>query len=1184
MLHQFHMTGIEDEYELSHSESQSHVEGGWDDENSPLSQSPASTPNGTEYPFDPAELERVQQSYAQFLQTMHGQGEIPPELADDDLEYHVDPESLEAVPPEWYDIDGKISRAEIEALRRDAHGNGSYGGHGPGSSSTTEPHSASSSSSSDASKVEYVELTTPQRNLLHQQVLQLFQLQVQVYLISRHIEGYSHISDIIWKQYNQFVALSTAATMSYRAPASHMAQAIPALPIMPPSLSTTGSNTSSSQGGVLVHDSMSLALQIPSPHPQHIQSNRQLSPHDAHALSPRPPSHHDPSSSHIISTGMDVLQMPGLQGGMISIPSPRPPQATDPGTISISMNNAPPKAPKSTGKKSAGGEASKGKQLSPTKREVPKPFLASVLALPTVALMHQESMARLHLLEGVLSKSDFQKYNEAYKSFFRENLAPKVDARATMSAMSTLSNVGGQAGMVVSTGSTARYKWTPAEDELLAIGFENFHKNWNLIHRRMLPGKDSASIATRFKNKTSKKSKENPIKTALVENTKPLTSHERDILTLGVSQMGQNFELIASTYLPSRKPLFLARLWRQMTAAAKTKKHLPHSSLTQSSEPSSSRVTRNRSGSSSSSSSSSSSDSSVDGLEGTEHHAGEITGDSHLAAHPRHGSHSEQLVQAHTHQKPRQRGSPSGSAENSDNEFDSSAPPHSFHTTSGVTYGLVEGDREDLTSSRSRNMALQRVEQQQQQQHAHDNLLQPGTNHHHPRRHRSASSMSSSSSDTGGSDLETGSAYDSSFDSHIIESNQGSDEDESGSFVEGGLTSSHDSDGVMNPPGMLKKRKLAEDGDNGDEYSQQGRSHYRNHPGHQHHHETTAAGVSEELLSAPFKAANYLEQLLKWEEIWQEEAVAQAIAAAEAAAAAKLSGKPKSTSKSKSKSKSKKDDPANMFANEWDHELWFTPPSTPTQNSEQDDEASSNAQGHESFEPSSDFSTDMPQPVIQIDSTYVQDAPSTPHSSIAQFERMMVDAETDQIENQLRMSAYAPIHAPTMDKVVAHVSGMSHDPQKHLMHGYPGESSQNFIPSQNPNHAAHLASCMQQHPQHTVSYMEQYQSPHHPHDESQMPQQRSRAYSGSSSSADPEFILMQKNLEKEVKHAQTSKTSGGKSSAKSGTGNGKASEPHHIQPSSVPPFASGMFSVLTPEGRVITSGSYPEDQAPPRGH
>jgi hypothetical protein len=81
---------------------------------------------------------------------------------------------------------------------------------------------------------------------------------------------------------------------------------------------------------------------------------------------------------------------------------------------------------------------------------------------------------------------------------------------------------------------------------------------------------DWQSFLLRFKNKTTKNAKDNPIKRLYVNQTQPLTDQEKALLQQGISLFGLNFDQISAQLLPHRPGYILAKFWRRMRSKTTT--------------------------------------------------------------------------------------------------------------------------------------------------------------------------------------------------------------------------------------------------------------------------------------------------------------------------------------------------------------------------------------------------------------------------------------------------------------------------------------------------------------------------------------------------------------------------------------------------------------------------------------
>ena len=390
--------------------------GAWEDQYSVSSGPSPTTPEGVTSGPNPLDYSQRSSGYEQFLQVFQGEGDLPAELADDDLEYHVDPESYAAVPDEWYNLAGRISRTEVEELLRDGAGDGlSRAGN-------FDPAAHSTSAHRTAYSEPLIQLSDSQRYLLHQQTLQMVQLQIQLYLLSRHMEGQGTVADDLWTTHNRFVALSTSASTSYRPPPRN---ATLSMPVQPQETQNTAPSVAVFSVTMPAPGTSSLLIAPP--------SSTQVTSESLTLYSP-------PSTNHV---GDLDSSAPGTSSGSISGPS----DLGAPQMDGISHQSSERRA-----------EAARSL----------RPFLASVLALPTVVLLNQEVLARLHASPGKISVSELNRYVGMYSSLFRPGLHPKVDARAALTTM-TSTSVTSAHGMMT-TGNALRLRWTSVESRAICQG------------------------------------------------------------------------------------------------------------------------------------------------------------------------------------------------------------------------------------------------------------------------------------------------------------------------------------------------------------------------------------------------------------------------------------------------------------------------------------------------------------------------------------------------------------------------------------------------------------------------------------------------------------------------------------------------------------------------------------------
>ena len=113
--------------------------------------------------------------------------------------------------------------------------------------------------------------------------------------------------------------------------------------------------------------------------------------------------------------------------------------------------------------------------------------------------------------------------------------------------------------------ATARGLWTPAEDLLLLAGLETHDRDWRTIQAQLLPTKTVAQIISHFKNRSSRRAEDNPIKQLKLEA--PLTVREQQAVIQGVHTYGPNWELIREHFLPYRRCNVIRRFymrWKKM--------------------------------------------------------------------------------------------------------------------------------------------------------------------------------------------------------------------------------------------------------------------------------------------------------------------------------------------------------------------------------------------------------------------------------------------------------------------------------------------------------------------------------------------------------------------------------------------------------------------------------------------
>eukprot|EP01103_Thecamoeba_quadrilineata_P005889 TRINITY_DN15636_c0_g1_i1.p1 TRINITY_DN15636_c0_g1~~TRINITY_DN15636_c0_g1_i1.p1 ORF type:complete len:847 (+),score=125.41 TRINITY_DN15636_c0_g1_i1:27-2543(+) len=110
-----------------------------------------------------------------------------------------------------------------------------------------------------------------------------------------------------------------------------------------------------------------------------------------------------------------------------------------------------------------------------------------------------------------------------------------------------------------------RLRFTPAEDRLLAIGLEKFGtSDWDSIQKHVLPTKSVPQIINRYKNMSSSRAADNPIKAFKLAKTTPLTEEETKKLDQGVKVYGYRWDLISKMVLPNRQPDILSKHWADL--------------------------------------------------------------------------------------------------------------------------------------------------------------------------------------------------------------------------------------------------------------------------------------------------------------------------------------------------------------------------------------------------------------------------------------------------------------------------------------------------------------------------------------------------------------------------------------------------------------------------------------------
>ncbi|ORX83000.1 hypothetical protein K493DRAFT_342084 [Basidiobolus meristosporus CBS 931.73] len=107
-----------------------------------------------------------------------------------------------------------------------------------------------------------------------------------------------------------------------------------------------------------------------------------------------------------------------------------------------------------------------------------------------------------------------------------------------------------------------RVTFHPSEDSLLLIGLKSFGDDWNTIRSHMLPSKTPSQLENRFNNLKSRRYPDNPVKEYYLQQIKPLTVEEEEILRNSVKMYGKRFKFISEKFLIHRPAFILKRAWQ----------------------------------------------------------------------------------------------------------------------------------------------------------------------------------------------------------------------------------------------------------------------------------------------------------------------------------------------------------------------------------------------------------------------------------------------------------------------------------------------------------------------------------------------------------------------------------------------------------------------------------------------
>eukprot|EP00002_Diphylleia_rotans_P020594 TRINITY_DN3994_c0_g2_i1.p1 TRINITY_DN3994_c0_g2~~TRINITY_DN3994_c0_g2_i1.p1 ORF type:complete len:1432 (+),score=253.95 TRINITY_DN3994_c0_g2_i1:90-4385(+) len=119
--------------------------------------------------------------------------------------------------------------------------------------------------------------------------------------------------------------------------------------------------------------------------------------------------------------------------------------------------------------------------------------------------------------------------------------------------------------------SCTRLKFTSAEDELLLHGLNLYSTNWEAIQLNLLPAKSIPQITHRFKNQTSRRAPDNPIKRFKEQQTLVLSDAEIALLRQAVAEYGPSWDKICQEYFPSYSAYQLKRYWDSNPAVREVK-------------------------------------------------------------------------------------------------------------------------------------------------------------------------------------------------------------------------------------------------------------------------------------------------------------------------------------------------------------------------------------------------------------------------------------------------------------------------------------------------------------------------------------------------------------------------------------------------------------------------------------
>ncbi|KAK9765463.1 hypothetical protein K7432_006196 [Basidiobolus ranarum] len=107
-----------------------------------------------------------------------------------------------------------------------------------------------------------------------------------------------------------------------------------------------------------------------------------------------------------------------------------------------------------------------------------------------------------------------------------------------------------------------RVTFHSSEDSLLLIGLKSFGDDWNTIRSHVLPSKTPSQLENRFNNLKSRRYPDNPVKEYYLQQIKPLTVEEEEILRNSVKIYGKRFKFISEKFLIHRPAFVLKRAWQ----------------------------------------------------------------------------------------------------------------------------------------------------------------------------------------------------------------------------------------------------------------------------------------------------------------------------------------------------------------------------------------------------------------------------------------------------------------------------------------------------------------------------------------------------------------------------------------------------------------------------------------------